>query len=374
MGLNNAEIKKANRNSIYRYLLKSDVVSKNEVALGLELTAPTVTSALNDLKRLGLVREEGAMDSNGGRKSMGYSCDKAAKYAIGVNIAKNYIDLAIVDMTMRPVYTNHEKKQLKGKAESYEWLKKFISEAITEAEIADEKILGIGYALPAITDETGTKIFGLHEEMDLPHSFYEVINNWFAYPALLRREAICAGFAVVNNLHIDDITVYLNLSPSIGGAIIYNDAQANQGINCRAGEFGHLTLVPKGRRCFCGRKGCMNAYCSTEILTSLTDGDLSLFFERLRAGEEEYCKIWNEYTDYLALSIHDLMTSFDEKIVLGGDLARYLPPYMDDIEKKVQEYDPYLKDVSYLSCGSLEFDAASIGAAGYFIEDYISNI
>ena len=76
MGLNNAEIKRVNRNNILRYLLKSEIVSKNRIAYDLELTAPTVTSALKDLQKLGLVKEEGAMDSIGGRKSMGYSCDK----------------------------------------------------------------------------------------------------------------------------------------------------------------------------------------------------------------------------------------------------------------------------------------------------------
>ena len=73
MGLSNAEIKKINRNNIFRYLLRSEVVSRNGIAHKLELTAPTVTSTLNELQEMGLVKEEGAMDSNGGRKSMGYS-------------------------------------------------------------------------------------------------------------------------------------------------------------------------------------------------------------------------------------------------------------------------------------------------------------
>jgi len=374
MGLSNAEIKKVNRNNVLRYLLKSDIVSKNGIAYKLELTAPTVTSALKDLQELGLVKEEGAMDSNGGRKSMGYSCIKDAKYAVGVNISKNYVDLAIVNLAMQPVCKKHMKIQIKGEETSYQWLRQYITAAIDEAHISRKKILGIGYALPAIIDESGTQIYGLHEEMDLPRNFYEIVKGWFPYPAVLRREAVCAGSAVANDLDIGNQAVYLNLSPSVGGAVFRKGESVNLGIHCRKGEFGHLTLVPNGKQCFCGRKGCMNVYCSTDNLTALTGGDLSLFFDRLRTGKPKYAAVWEEYLGYLALSIHNLMTCFDEKLILGGDLARYLSPYMETIKSKVAEYDHYLKDSLYLSVGALEFDAASIGMAGYFIDEFIANI
>ncbi len=374
MGLSNAEIKKVNRNDILRYLLKSDIVSKNRIAHDLELTVPTVTSALNDLQALGLAREDGAMDSNGGRKSMGYRCNKDAKYAIGVNIARNSVDLAIVDLSVEPVCKKHERVQMHGQLASYEWLQRFIASAIDEAGLEKEKILGIGYALPAIIDESGTQIYGLHEEMDLSWDFYEIARTWFPYPAVLQREAVCAGVAAANDLHIEKAVVYLNLSSSVGGAVIRRNEPVDLGINCRKGEFGHLTLVPHGRQCFCGRKGCVNAYCSTDNLSALTDGDLGLFFERLRGGEAAHMAVWEEYLEYLALTIHNLMTCFDEKLILGGDLAGYLPPYMGMIREKVAVYDHYLRDAMYLSYGMLEFDAASIGAAGHFIIKYFANI
>lgn len=270
MGLSNAEIKKINRNNIFRYLLRSEVVSRNGIAHKLELTAPTVTSTLNELQEMGLVKEEGAMDSNGGRKSMGYSCNRDAKYAVGVNISKDYVDLAIVNLAMTPVCTKHKKIQIKGEEASYQWLQKFISDAIMETRIAKKRILGICYALPAIIDESGRKIYGLHEEMDLPRNFYEIVKAWFSYPAVLRREAVCAGSAVANAMDIEAPVIYLNISPSVGGAVIKREGQVKLGLNCRKGEFGHITLVPHGKQCFCGRKGCVNAYCSTDNLTVFT--------------------------------------------------------------------------------------------------------
>ena len=77
---------------------------------------------------------------------------------------------------------------------------------------------------------------------------------------------------------------------------------------------------------------------------------------------------------YLSLSIHNLMTCFDEKMILGGDLARYLRPYIEEIQRRVAAYDSYLKDISYLDIGALAFDASSIGAAAHFIEKFIAAV
>ncbi|MCI8274760.1 MAG: ROK family transcriptional regulator [Lachnospiraceae bacterium] len=374
MGLNNAEIKRVNRNNILRYLLKSEIVSKNRIAYDLELTAPTVTSALKDLQKLGLVKEEGAMDSIGGRKSMGYSCDKDAKYAVGVSIKKNYVNLAVINLAADAVCKRHEDVQIQGDESSYQWLQEFIASAIDETGISDEKILGVGYALPATVDQSGRKIYGLHEEMDLPWNFYEIAQEWFSYPTVLQRDAVSAGAAVAKALCIENTAIYLDLSSSVGGAVLRKGEPVKLGINCRKGEFGHLTIVPDGKPCFCGRRGCVDAYCSTDNLSVLADGSLKLFFERMENGDARCGSVWEEYLDYLALTIHNLMNCFDEKLILGGELAEYLEPYMKTIKDRVVTYDHYLKEADYLSPGSLGFDAASIGAAGYFIDKYITKI
>ncbi|MFQ9799181.1 MAG: ROK family protein [Clostridia bacterium] len=49
------------------------------------------------------------------------------------------------------------------------------------------------------------------------------------------------------------------------------------GSNLRAGEFGHNTLIPGGRRCYCGKEGCLDAYCSAKVLSNHTNGNLLEF-------------------------------------------------------------------------------------------------
>lgn len=33
----------------------------------------------------------------------------------------------------------------------------------------------------------------------------------------------------------------------------------------QAGELGHMILIPGGRRCYCGKQGCADAYLSPEL-------------------------------------------------------------------------------------------------------------
>jgi glucokinase len=59
--------------------------------------------------------------------------------------------------------------------------------------------------------------------------------------------------------------VCVNLGTGIGGAMIVNGA-LQRGRFGVAGEFGHMQVVPDGRRCECGNRGCWEQYASGNVL------------------------------------------------------------------------------------------------------------
>jgi glucokinase len=59
--------------------------------------------------------------------------------------------------------------------------------------------------------------------------------------------------------------VGVNLGTGIGGASIVNGA-LQRGKFGVAGEFGHMQVVPGGRRCECGNRGCWEQYASGNVL------------------------------------------------------------------------------------------------------------
>jgi len=59
--------------------------------------------------------------------------------------------------------------------------------------------------------------------------------------------------------------VCVTLGTGIGGGLVL-DGQLVRGGHGMAGEFGHMTVVPDGRRCECGNRGCWEQYVSGNAL------------------------------------------------------------------------------------------------------------
>ena len=110
-------------------------------------------------------------------------------------------------------------------------------------------------------------------------------------------------------------------------------------MNFRSGEIGHVQLIRGGRQCYCGKRGCLDAYCNTKVLATVMKGDLALFFEELEKREERVQIRWKEYLHYLVTAITAARMLFDCRIVIGGYLGQYIDTYMGEVEALMRKED-----------------------------------
>ena len=154
--------------------------------------------------------------------------------------------------------------------------------------------------------------------------------------------------------------IYLTMSTGIGAGIIAG-GKLIQGKSFLAGEIGHSVLVPYGRQCNCGLKGCYEAYAGGRALAQrmqeelagqddhvmlkyakdnkLENIDLLSLEKAARDGVEYAVKLWDEMCLRDAQAFGMLMNIFNpERIVLGtlayaaGDffmapVKKYLPDF-----------------------------------------------
>ena len=73
----------------------------------------------------------------------------------------------------------------------------------------------------------------------------------------------------------------------------------SQGKNFRCGEGGMCIFLRD--LCYCGKKGCLDAYCSAKRLADSKGGKLEEFFCALKTEEAEGEALWEDYTEKLAL-------------------------------------------------------------------------
>lgn len=149
---------------------------------------------------------------------------------------------------------------------------------------------------------------------------------------------------------------------------------------CGAPEFGHTTLMRKGGRpCTCGRRGCLETYCSAKGLRATADerlgtGDQGLMppfdgqviFQAAFGGHEGAKAVVNRWLDDLAEGMGNLANAYrPEVIAFGGGLTKGGDWFLHPLAARMKRYI-YGVDVCgmpRLTLCSLGWRAGIIGAA-----------
>ena len=93
--------------------------------------------------------------------------------------------------------------------------------------------------------------------------FEEEFHKYVSCPVVLSNDANAAAFGeyVYGGARGMDHFVMITLGTGVGSGIVV-DGKLVHGFTGTAGELGHNILIPNGRQCSCGRKGCLEAYTS----------------------------------------------------------------------------------------------------------------
>lgn len=192
--------------------------------------------------------------------------------------------------------------------------------AISTAGQVDSEKGEIIFATDAIRDWTGVKL-------------RELIESKFNYTCTVENDVNCAALGELWKGVAKDENSFLCLTigTGIGGAIVINN-KIFTGSAYSAGEFGHINLYPKGRKCACGSYGCYEAYASTSALvksareTLLLDDNYKIngrdIFYNANKGIEIYSKIVDSWCYDIALGLKTLVNIFNPNlIVIGGGVS-----------------------------------------------------
>ena len=140
------------------------------------------------------------------------------------------------------------------------------------------------------------------------------------------------------------------MGTGVGGGIILN-GKIHRGRHFIAGEWGHHVIVENGRECYCGNRGCVEAYISG---TALEKRWMELTGERKRMkniiplfNNDKYRDIllkWKiEFLNHFGQALANIVNILDpDIIVLGGGLSNIDFLY-DDGKQSV--YDHVFSDV-----------------------------
>jgi glucokinase len=232
---------------------------------------------------------------------------------------------------------------------------------LTAARIEASELAAIGVSAPGPLDpSTGTvrdapNLRGWHEVAISAH-----LARAFGRGVRLENDANAAALAEWRFGSGADSRAFafLTMSTGVGAGFVF-DGALYRGARFGAGEVGHMPVVPNGRPCICGLRGCLEAYTGggalgarlreeigagarTKIL-ELAGGKVESvrpehWIEALVAGDAYAKSLAEEYLDVLATGIAILIQLLDlDRISLGTILARNQELLLEPLRARVYE-------------------------------------
>jgi glucokinase-like ROK family protein len=390
-GTNLPRIKHYNEGVVLEAIRVGEGVSRVEVADRTGLTAQTVSNIVRRLLDLGLVAEDGRSASGSGRRRVRLRINPGSRHAVGVQVDGMETSFVIIDLSGRVIKrARHPTRSERGPVAIINQIAESVIDLIEKTDIRPDTILGLGVASPGPLDHLRGVVFnppnlpGWHEV-----TLADELNSKTGYPVIVDNDATAAaigerwagGARGVHNF------AFIYMGVGVGAGLFLGD-HIYRGTTTNAGEFGHLILHPNGPQCFCGSRGCVEAFCApravvravSERLTngepsSLPAGDEGLDFKAVAQaagqGDELALEELRRSAYLLGCGVVGLVNMLDvELVVLGGAGFRGVGElYRTEVELVVRErvigHERRGPRVELSTAGE---DAGAVGAASLLLD------
>lgn len=310
-------------------------------------------------------------------------------YYMGIDLGGTNIKAGVVDDAFRIIGRAKAKTGIPRPAEEVmDAMAECAKAAAADAGVPWEQIRQVGIGVPGTAnEETGVVEYAnnllfenvpmreylqkrLHKEIDITNDA-----NAAALGEVLAGAARGASNAVA-----------VTLGTGVGGGIII-DGRLFTGFHYGGAELGHMGIVLGGRKCTCGRRGCLEAYASATGLIRSTKEAMeafpdSLMWELVREnggnvsgrtaflaagrGDAAAQAVVNDYIQHLGYGLASIINILaPEILVIGGGVSNegenLLRPLVECVRPQLYIRTP--EKQTRIALATLGNDAGLIGAA-----------
>lgn len=340
---------------------EADGITQTELLQKLKMSTPTMLQYLKMFRDKGLLDESQYARSGGGRRPKLIRFAADSHFSIGIRLQRAKYSIVLINMRGEVKYSHVLQTEFQNTAAYWQKMNEACCAMCEELAVPDEKILGIGLAFPGVLRVDLNEIMYSAEIHELDGIKFEEIEQYFTFPMIFENEAAAAGYAEAWERHRGNDVAYLMVEDGIQGALITKDGieRGNRGL---LGVFGHMVIHTGGPKCVCGRCGCLEVYCSTQVLKKMAGGSLKKFRSLLDKGEKQAKEAFREYVENLRTGTENLRLILDADVVVGGELTETLGEYLKDYGLLAQgeRSETY---VSYLSLACWGSIASAVGVA-----------
>lgn len=297
------------------------------------------------------------------------------EYAFGVDIGGTNTVVGLVDRAGKVLGTDSVKTQSLPVLEEYvKTVSSMAKELLKKHNVALSDLAGMGIGAPNANYYTGN----IEKAPNLPWKqdkvpLAKMISEELGIPVTITNDANAAAlgekmYGAAKN--INDF-IMITLGTGVGSGIVI-DGKLVYGHDGFAGELGHVIIERDGRLCGCGRKGCLETYCSaTGIVRTAKERNTPFqtskdIYDAAIKGDETAIDIFRETGTRLGRALADMVAfSSPEAIILFGGLAKagdFIVKYTREaMEENLMPI--YKGKVKILLSEMKDADAAVLGAS-----------
>jgi predicted NBD/HSP70 family sugar kinase len=342
-------LRNANRLRIVDVLRTEGSVSRAEIARRTGLSRTTVSSLVNDLQDLGLVVEKApAEEGKRGRPGALVSLEPSAGGAVGIDFDHDQLRVAVSDLSRTVLAEASEPCDVDHDAtNALDVAARLVARLLSEADVATERVLGVGMALAGPVDhEAGTAfpsaILPGWAQIDAVHE----LERRLGMPVHIDNDSNLGALAEATFGAASQArdAAYVSISAGIGAGLIV-DGHPYRGHRGTAGELGHILVDPAGPICRCGNRGCLETLASGPALTklirasrgeSITLGELIALAHDGDAGCRRAIDDAGRAVGRVLASLVNLFNP--QTVVIGGDVAEAGELLLAPIRESVHRY------------------------------------
>jgi predicted NBD/HSP70 family sugar kinase len=214
-----------------------------------------------------------------------------------------------------------------------------------EAGSSMDQVRGIGVGVPGLMDRDGNLTLAPNlswENLALRRELEEV----FPVPVYVDNDTKAAALAEKLFGACRDQNDFIFITGHSGvGSGLYLGGSLYRGSSGYAGEIGHMKIVPNGRPCGCGKRGCLEAYVSgSAILARLEErgtvlGDIWEVAAQAEAGQPDVLDVLVETGRFLGYAIANLLNVINPRlVVLSGNLAVVAPFILPAVRQAITDH------------------------------------
>lgn len=297
------EMSKANCSSVLNVIRNCGEVSRKQITDITGLSWGGMTKIVNKLFERGYIEEVRCENASGNKRTPGFIRVRRDDYfVIGLDINRVGFSAFVMNLAGEVQKEYAAEVTFDNKQQLLNAILDFTGSIVNE--FREKNILAIGVAMQGILDvEHGVSVKFPHCPDWINVPIKAILEEEFGFPIFVEHDPNCMLYSNMHDEESENMLLFridnsIGMAASVNGKIIRGNGLL---------EVAHCIVVPQGKQCRCGRKGCLEAYVAPCLSKDGVD-------------KQAVCELIEPLAVFMSNMVHLFHA---DTIIFTGRLARY---------------------------------------------------